>query len=62
MKGLTVTAGLIGVIALLLIGPLFVLWGLNTISEQSAMGWYIPHNMWTYLAVYATCGVIRGGK
>lgn len=45
-------AGIIIIIVLLLIfGPMIAVWGLNTLSEQSNIGWYIPHNLWTYLAL-----------
>jgi len=39
-------------ILLLAISPMIVLWSLNTYSEQAHWGWYIPHNVWTYLATY----------
>jgi hypothetical protein len=40
------------VVVLLALSPLFILWSLNTISEQAHFGWYIPHNVWTYLATF----------
>lgn len=49
------------VFLLLLLSPLVSLWALNTISEQAHFGWYIPHNFWTYLSVYALAAVFRGG-
>jgi hypothetical protein len=33
--------------------PLLALWGLNTISEQAHLGWYIPHGLWTYVGCWA---------
>ena len=41
------------VVFLIIVAPLVSLWGLNTISEQAGFGWYVPHNVWTYLSVYA---------
>ncbi len=50
------------IVLVLLISPLLTLWGLNTISEQGTMGWYVPHNLWTYLAVYAVIMPIASSK
>lgn len=50
------------VVVMLLLSPALSLWALNTISEQGGMGWYVPHNVWTYLSVYALAAVFRGGK
>ena len=41
------------------IAPLLTLWSLNTLSEQAQWGWYIPHNVWTYLAIFYLL-IIRG--
>jgi hypothetical protein len=46
---------------LLAISPMIVLWSLNTYSEQAHWGWYIPHNVWTYLATYGLF-MLRGVK
>lgn len=40
------------ILLLLILSPMIALWSLNTLSEQAHWGWYIPHNVWTYLAVY----------
>jgi hypothetical protein len=55
-------ATVILLIVLILLTPLLVLWGLNTLSEQAGLGWYIPHNLWTYLAVYALKLAIAGNR
>lgn len=61
----TSTTGVLIIVALvllvLLIAPMLALWALNTLSEQGSLGWYIPHNVWTYLAIYALVAVFRGG-
>jgi hypothetical protein len=50
---------LLGVaVCMVLLTPPLILWGMNTISEQATMGWYIPHGLWTYLAVYAVIAPI----
>ena len=48
-------------VILLLIAPALLYWPLNTISEQGSLGWYIPHNFWTYLAGYGVMGCLGGG-
>ena len=45
------------VIVVALASPMLALWGLNTIAEQSKFAWHIPHNLWTYLAVWALVAV-----
>lgn len=56
------TGVLIAIVVLILcISPLLTLWALNTISEQSGFGWYIPHNVWTYLSVWGLVFVFNGG-
>jgi hypothetical protein len=52
------------IIAALLFVPWITLWSLNTISEQSGMGWRIPHNFWTYIAtlILAMLANGRGAK
>lgn len=57
MKALIVLAALVIV---LVIAPLIGIWSLNTISEQSQFGWYIPHNPWTYLSIYGLMLVFKG--
>jgi hypothetical protein len=39
-------------VGLFLLAPVLTLWAVNTFSEQAHWGWHIPHNIWTYLAVY----------
>ena len=56
-----ITLILLGILILLL-SPLLAIWGLNTISEQSQFGWQVPHNVWTYLAVYALAAVFKGAS
>lgn len=45
-----------------LLAPLISIAALNTISEQSNFGWYIPHNFWTYLSVWGLAITFRGGS
>lgn len=61
MKGLlggTLFVAFIGLA--LILSPLLLLWGINTMSEQAGSSFYIPHNLWTYLAAYAVTAVLRG--
>lgn len=58
-KAITIIA--IGLLILLL-SPLLAIWGLNTISEQAQFGWHVPHNAWTYLAIYALAAVLKGAN
>ncbi|MNQ14492.1 hypothetical protein D3C85_274450 [compost metagenome] len=62
MKGFTLT-GLFMVVVVFgfILSPMLSLWSLNTISEQAGMGWYVPHNFWTYLSVYGLAVVFKGG-
>lgn len=55
-------AGVAIIIALLLIAPLLCIWALNTISEQSGMGWNVPHNFWTYLSIFILVGAFGRSK
>jgi hypothetical protein len=48
------------IVLAVLLGPCVLLWSLNTLSEQAHLGWYIPHNLWTYLAGFALLGVANG--
>ena len=50
------------IVILLCIAPMILLWCLNTLSEQGDLGYYIPHNFWTYLASIGILVYIRGGK
>ena len=50
------------IIALILLGPLILIASANTISEQASLGWYIPHNVWTYLSCYGIMFCVRSGK
>jgi hypothetical protein len=46
---------LLGIVLLgigFIIGPMGTLWALNTISEEAKLGWYIPHDFWTYLPIW----------
>jgi hypothetical protein len=56
------TALVLLVVLVILLAPLLAIWGVNTISEQASMGWYIPHNVWTYLSIYALSAVFKGAK
>lgn len=47
----TFILSLIIVAVLLCVVPALTLWSINTISEQSGIKFYIPHNLWTYLSV-----------
>jgi hypothetical protein len=57
MKGLVFLAAFVIV---LIIAPLITIASLNTISEQSSLGWHIPHEFWTYLSVYGLMIVFKG--
>jgi uncharacterized membrane protein YidH (DUF202 family) len=61
-SGAGVALVLVLIVLLLLLTPILTLWSLNTLSEQGSLGWYIPHNVWTYLAIYALVVVFRGGS
>lgn len=54
--------GVLGILIaiLILLAPLILLASLNTISEQGNLGWYIPHNFWTYLSSYGLMLTLRG--
>lgn len=56
------TALVLIVVLLLVIGPVLLLWSANTISEQASLGWYIPHNIWTYISAILLMCLLRGGK
>lgn len=59
---LAIVTGSAFLVLLLLLGPLILLSSLNTISEQSSMGWYIPHNVWTYLSCYGVFLLSQRGR
>lgn len=42
---------LIAALVILCIIPVLVLWSINTITEQSGINFYIPHNIFTYASV-----------
>lgn len=48
-------------ILLFILGPILGLWGINTLFEQGGFNHYIPHNVWTYLAIWALMIVFKGG-
>jgi hypothetical protein len=50
------------VVLLFMLGPMLTLWALNTLSENAHFGWYIPHNVWTYLAIFVLCGIFNTNK
>lgn len=31
--------------------PALLIWSINTLTEQTGVNFYIPHNIWTYLSV-----------
>jgi hypothetical protein len=57
MKGLLFLAVFVIV---LIVAPLIAIASLNTISEQSSLGWHIPHGLWTYLSIYGLMLVFKG--
>ena len=57
-----ISTAILLIIALILLGPLILIASANTISEQANMGWYVPHNVWTYLSCYGIMICVRGGK
>lgn len=44
------------VLCALLVGPLVLLWALNT------LGWAVAYNMWTWLAAFAIIMLLSGSK
>lgn len=48
----------VGLIALLVFGPLLTIWSLNTLFPVLA----IPYTWKTWLAVIFVGGIVRGGK
>ncbi len=49
-------------IAMLLLAPVIGIVSINTLLDQSGSAHQVPHNMWTYLAIYGIAFVTRGGK
>jgi multidrug efflux pump subunit AcrB len=47
------------IVAIVIVGPLFLLWALNTLFPALA----IPYTIWTWLAAFILGGAVtRGGK
>jgi hypothetical protein len=44
---------------LLCIAPSLMLWSVNTFFEQADIAYQIPHNVWTYLAVWVLLALFK---
>ena len=65
-EGLLITFGATGAFALMLllmcIAPFLLIWSVNTLSEVSNLGLYIPHGVWSYVAAFVLLLLVRGGS
>ncbi len=50
------------IIALFLIGPILVLWVINSLAEAGGLSFYIEHNMWNYWVAFILLLLVRGGS
>lgn len=50
-----IVLGLILILALVAVGPLLVIWSINTLFPVAA----IPYDIWTWLAVIVLFGAVR---
>ena len=44
------------------VGPLVLLWSINTLAEEANVKFYIPHNIWTYLACFGIFLTLKGSS
>ena len=50
----------VSIVLLLLIGPIFMLWAINSLAEAGGASFYIEHNLWNYFVVFVLLIYIRG--
>jgi len=47
---------------LLLIGPILLLWSINSLAELGGSKFYIDHNLWSYWVAVVFLILVRGGS
>ncbi len=59
---MNIILGSLMILTFILLVPLIGLASLNTLAEQANLGWYIPHNGWTYLSVYGILAITHSNS
>ena len=63
---LTIVTGAGAITALIvlvfLIGPILILWAINSLAEAGGSKFYIDHNMWNYFVAFVLLILVRGGS
>ena len=57
-----VSAGIGLIILLFLLGPILILWVINSLAEAGGASFYIEHNMWNYWVAFVLLCLVRVGS
>jgi len=55
-------AGIAIIVLVFLIGPILVIWTINSLAEAGGAQFYIEHNMWNYWIAFILLLLVRGGS
>ena len=55
-------AVLVLIAALFLIGPVLIIWAINSLSEAGGSSFYIGHNIWNWFVAFVLLILVRGGS
>ena len=50
------------IVLLFLIGPILMLWAVNSLAEAGGASFYIEHNIWNYFVAFVLLCLVRGGS
>ena len=50
------------IIALFLIGPILIIWAINSLAEAGGSEFYIEHELWNYWVAFILLVLVRGGS
>ena len=52
---------ILALIVLALLGPVLLIWSVNTLSESGGSSFYINHTMFNYFVAFVLLVLVRGG-
>ena len=55
-------AAVVLLFALLLMGPVLLIWSINWLAESGGASFYIDHTLWNYWVALVFIVVVRGGS
>lgn len=63
MKELAVGVfAIVFLVLVFLIGPVLIIWVINSLAESGGAKFYIEHTLWNYLVAFVGLILVRGGS